>query len=125
MSRLVKIIIIIIAAFILLSLCLYKLQLGRNHGAPHEGKGATFEATTVEEAEGEVGAVDEESRTLTLINNSRSMAFSFDDKTSVMQAGRLLRPASIKPGARATVKYQKRGRRLLAREIVIVPPSPY
>ena len=123
MSKLVKIIIIIIAAFILLSLCLYKFQPGRNRNA--SGEGASRQAAAVEEAEGEIGVVDEESRTLTLINHSSSIQFSFDDKTSVVQAGRFVRPASIKPGARATVKYQRGGRGLVAREIVLTPSSPY
>jgi len=121
MSKLARIITIIIVAFVLLSLCLYRLQLHRAKVSLVQGQGEISAIEEVEEAEGEIQTFDEETRTLTLVGNSRPLAFSFDKNTAVVQSGHSLQPATIRPGARARVKYQKKGRRLLAREIRLMP----
>jgi hypothetical protein len=79
------------------------------------------ETTTVE---GEIQTIDPGSKTFTLVNESEQMMLAFDERTSILESGRPVQPASITSGTPATVKYAQRGGKKWARRIELAPAEP-
>jgi len=124
MSKLARILIIILIAFALSSLVVYRLRLG-NTLRPLRQNTAT--AGLVEETktiDGEIEAVDPDSSTLTLINDGQQLLLAFDERTAILESGRPVQPTSIASGTPATVKYTQRGTKKWARRIELAPAQP-
>ena len=124
MSKLARILIIILIAFALSSLVVYRLRLG-NTLRPLRQNTAT--AGLVEETktiDGEIEAVDPGSSTLTLINDGQQLLLAFDERTAILESGRPVQPTSIASGTPATVKYTQRGTKKWARRIELAPAQP-
>ncbi len=124
MSKLARILIVILIAFALSSLVVYRLRLG-NTLRPSRQNTAT--AGLVEETktiDGEIEAVDPGSSTLTLINDGQQLLLAFDERTAILESGRPVQPTSIASGTPATVKYTQRGTKKWARRIELAPAQP-
>lgn len=124
MSKLVRILTVILIAFALSSLLVYRLRLSTTlrlprHDAP--APGLVEETSTIE---GEIQTVDQGSRTLTLLNDGQEVMLAFDERTSIIESGRPVKPASIASGTAATVKYAQRGGKKWARRIELAPAEP-
>jgi hypothetical protein len=115
MKKLIKVISVIMAVFLLASLGLYRMQF----------QGRTEPSTTLATklAQGQISEIDNDAKTLLLMNDRQLMRFSFDDKTAISVAGHFVQPMSIPSGTRVTVKYWSAGDRNWAREILLMPPS--
>jgi hypothetical protein len=74
--------------------------------------------------EGEIQTVDPASRTFTLMNQGEEVMLAFDERTSIIESGRPVQPASIASGTPATVKYAQRGGKKWARRIELAPAEP-
>ena len=115
---------LVLGVFTLLSLCIYRSHVNRTMPRlrqPDNGPAARLEIKT---AEGEISAIDADGQTLTLTDGTASVVISFDDATAASQSGRLVRPAAIRSGSKATVKYVEKGGRYVARSIAL-EPDPY
>ncbi|HEY3139340.1 MAG TPA: hypothetical protein VGL29_25195 [Blastocatellia bacterium] len=124
MSKLARILIIILMAFALSSLVLYRLRLGSTLRPSRQN---TATAGLVEETktiDGEIEAVDPGSSTLTLINDGQQLLLAFDERTAILESGRPVQPTSIASGTPATVKYTQRGTKKWARRIELAPAQP-
>ena len=105
--------------FILASLCLYRIQF---HRATIQNRGRVENVTPFETklVEGQISEVDNDAKTILLMNDNQSISLSFDDKTTVSAAGHFVQPMRIPSGARATVKYWSKGNRNWAKEILLM-----
>lgn len=124
MSKLARILIIILIAFALSSLVVYRLRLGNTLRPLRQN---TPTAGLVEETktiDGEIEAVDPGSSTLTLINDGQQLLLAFDERTAILESGHPVQPTSIASGTPATVKYTQRGTKKWARRIELAPAQP-
>jgi len=124
MSKLARILIIILIAFALSSLVTYRLRLGSTLRPSRQGEptpGLVEETKTVD---GEIQTVDPNSRTLTLINDGQQLVLAFDERTAILESGRPVQPTSIAAGTPAIVKYTQRGTKKWARRIELAPAQP-
>lgn len=125
MKRLIEIISLIIIAFILSSLWLYRHRLGQ----------ATFEQPSVQDrqetsidlatAEGEISRFDTGNRTMILTDGNNSLTISLDDKTAISESGHPIRFTAISSGAKAKVSYRKKSGRYWAVQIELLPGNSY
>lgn len=123
-SKLVRILSVILIAFALSSLVVYRLRLASalrptRQAAPAPG---LVEETRI--IEGEIQTIDPGSKTLTLVNDGQEVMLAFDERTSIIESGRPVQPASIASGTAATVKYAQRGGKKVARRIELAPAEP-
>ena len=118
MSKLLRIIVIILLAFALSSLLIFRLRIGDSPTLPVQTQSAIN--SDVQTAEGQVGAVNTDKRTLTLVDGDKEVIFAFDERTTIVESGRAVPPASIPNGAAASVRYSERGGRNWARKIEIL-----
>lgn len=58
------------------------------------------------------------------MNDGKEVMLAFDERTSFLESGRPVQPASIASGTRATVKYAQRGGTKWARRIELAPAEP-
>jgi hypothetical protein len=121
---LVRILSVILIGFALSSLVLYRLRLSSTlrrsrQAAPVPG---LVEETRI--IEGEIQTVDPASRTFTIVNEGQEVMLAFDERTSIIESGRPVEPASIASGTPATVKYAQRGGKKWARRIELAPAEP-
>lgn len=124
MTRLARILGAILIAFALSSLVVYRLRLSSTLRGSRQNPSAprlVEETTTVE---GEIQAIDPRSKTFTLVNESEQVMLAFDERTSILESGRPVQPASITSGTPATVKYAQRGGKKWARRIELAPAEP-
>lgn len=123
MTKLARILTVILIAFALASLLVYRLRLGALRHSRQAGPTQKLleETRTVE---GEIQAVDPDARTLTLINDGEKLMLAFDERTAILESGKVVPPASIASGTSATVKYTQRGTKKWARRIELVPAEP-
>lgn len=124
MNKLLRIIIVILVGFALSSLLIYRLRLG-DGPAPRPNRPALqSEVMTVE---GQIGVVDEDAKTMTLVDGDQEVIFSFDERTAIVEQGRAVQPAAIQRGAAAAVKYSQRGGKNWARkiEVLAAPAESY
>jgi hypothetical protein len=123
-TRLARILSAILIAFALSSLVVYRLRLSSTLRGSRQNPSAprlVEETTTVE---GEIQTIDPRSKTFTLVNESEQMMLAFDERTSILESGRPVQPASITSGTPATVKYAQRGGKKWARRIELAPAEP-
>lgn len=123
-SNLARVLSIILIAFALSSLLVYRLRLARTLRPPTQNQPATRLIEETKVIEGEIQAVDSTSRTLTLINEGQEVTFGFDERTSITESGRPVQPASIASGTSASVKYAQREGKTWARRIELIPAQP-
>ena len=116
MSRLFLIIAIICIAFALASLLTYRLH-SRDAKAPPPPAAIDAEVQTTE---GQIGSVDTDKQTLTLVDGDRLVIFEFDERTAIVEAGHAVQPALIPQGAPASVRYSRRGDKNWARKIELL-----
>ena len=124
MSKLIRIIVIILIAFALASLLIFRLRMTDAPAGPEQ----SAINTDVQTVEGQIGAVDTDTRTLTLVDGDKQVTFDFDERTAIVESGRSVPPAKIPQGAAASVRYTQRGGKNWARKIELLssPPSaPY
>ena len=124
MNKLVRTLSIILIAFALSSLVVYRLRLSSTLPRSRQSTPAPglVEETTI--IEGEIQTVDPGSRTLTLLNEGEEVMLAFDERTSIVESGRPIKPASIASGTSATVKYAQRAGKKWARRIELAPAEP-
>ena len=125
MSKLVRTLAVILIAFALASLLLYRFRLGAlprsavNNGSQH---GIVEETKTVE---GQIQTVDPGTNTLTLVNDDDGeVKLSFDERTAVLDSGHPIQPTTITSGTNAKVKYTQRGSKRWARKIELAHAEP-
>ena len=104
MNKLLRILSVILIAFALSSLLVYRLRLSSTlrpskHIQPAHG---LVEETNV--IEGEIQTIDPGSKTFTLVNDGEEVMLAFDERTSILESGRPVQPASITSGTAAMVK---------------------
>jgi hypothetical protein len=123
-SKLVRILIIILIAFLLSSLVLYRVRLNTLR-PPRPAATASHLVEETAEIEGEIQTIDPGSNTLTLVNGGNEVMLTFDERTSILApSGKPIKPASIATGTAATVKYAQRGGKKWARKIELAPAEP-
>lgn len=128
MNKLARIIIVILIAFALASLSLYWSRLGGDAPAPQQSDPARTITSEVKIAEGQIDVVDPGSKTLVLIDGTEEVIFAFDERTAIVESGRVVQPNSIQRGTPATVRYTQRGGKNWARKIELAraaPPESY
>lgn len=124
MSKLLRILAVILVAFTLSSLLVYRLRLGglqRNFRTTQSSRGIIEETRTVE---GQIQSIDSASKTLTLMNNGEEVMLAFDERTAIMASGHPVQPATITSGTPAKVKYTQRGSKKWARRIELSRAEP-
>jgi photosystem II stability/assembly factor-like uncharacterized protein len=128
MNKLARTIIVILIAFALACLSLYWFRMGTVAPAPQSNDPARAITSEIKTAEGQIGFVDPGSKTLTLIDGDNEVLFAFDERTAIVESGRVVQPNSIHRGAAATVRYTQRGGKNWARKIELAraaPPESY
>jgi hypothetical protein len=124
MSRLVRILVVILIAFTLSSLLLYRLRLGglqRTSRQSESSRGIIEEMKTVE---GQIQVIDPATKTLTLVNDGEEVMLAFDERTAILDSGRPVQPATITSGTPARIKYTQRGGKKWARRIELSRAEP-
>lgn len=119
MKKLIKVISVIMAVFLLASLGLYRMQFQRRK-LPPQGRAEPSTILATKLAEGQISEIDNDAKTLLLMSDRQLMQFSFDDKTAISVAGHFVQPMSIPSGTRVTVKYWSTGDKNWAREILLM-----
>ena len=71
--------------------------------------------------EGQIQTVDAGAHTFVLLNDGEEVMLAFDERTSILESGKPVQPASMTSGTPAKVKYTQRGGRKWARKIELVP----
>lgn len=125
MKRLIEIIILIIIAFILSSLWLYRHRLGEatlQQPSFQERQDLSIDLAT---AEGEISRFDTGNRTMILTDGDNNLTISLDDKTAVSESGHPIRFTSISCGTKAKVSYRKKSGRYWAVQIELLPSNSY
>src|SRR5437667_209629 len=123
-SKLVRILGVILIAFSLSSLLVYRLRLGSTLRPSRQSQSTPMLAEETKVVEGHIQTVDPGARTFTLLKDGEEVMLAFDERTSILESGRPVQPASITSGTPATVKYTQRGGRKWARKIELVPAEP-
>lgn len=124
MSKLLRILTVILIAFALSSFLLYRLRLGgpqRTSRPAATSQGIVEETKTVE---GQIQTIDPGTKTLTLINDDEELMLSFDERTAVLDSGHPIQPTTITSGTPAKVKYTQRGGKKWARKIEVAHAEP-
>jgi len=124
MTKLVRILTVILIAFALSSLLVYRLRLANTMRSSRQNRSTPHLVQETKTVEGEIQAVDPGAKTLTLVNDSEEVMLAFDERTAILESGRPVQPASITSGTPATVKYTQRGTKKWARRIDLTPAEP-
>jgi hypothetical protein len=122
MSKLLRIIVLIFLAFMLASLLIFRLHIG-DAPAPHSPPQSPLNSD-VQTVEGQIGAVDTDTKTLTLVDGDKQVTFDFDERTAIVESGHAVLPAKIPQGASASVRYTQRGGKNWARKIELLTDTP-
>ena len=125
MKRLIEIIILIIIAFILSSLWLYRHRLGQTSLQQPTVQDRQDTSIDLATAEGEISLLDSGSRTMILTDGNTSLTISLDDKTAISESGHPIRFTAISSGAKAKVSYRKKSGRYWAVQIELLPENSY
>jgi hypothetical protein len=123
-SKLLRILVIILIAFSLASLLLYRLRLGSTLPASRDSRSITRLAEETKTVEGQIQTVDPGAQTFTLVNDNEEVKLAFDERTAILESGKPVKPASLTSGKPATVKYTQRGGRKWARKVELIPAEP-
>ena len=97
MSKLIRIIVIILLAFALASLLIFRLRMTDAPASPAQ----PAINSDVQTVEGQIGTVDTDTRTLTLVDGDKQVTFDFDERTAIVESGHSVPPAKIPQGAAA------------------------
>lgn len=116
MSKLIRIIFLILCAFALASMLIFRLRINDAPARPPE-PAINSEVQTVE---GQIGTVNTDAQTLTLVEGDKQVTFDFDERTAIVESGRAVPPANIPQGAPASVRYTQRGGKNWARKIELL-----
>ena len=117
MNKLVKIVSFILIAFVAASFVLFRFRIGHPLTPPNKVRDGRFEVSEMQTAEGEIGAIDSNTGTLTLKDGSQIVVLGFDDKTEIVEQGRFVRANRLSSGAKIRVRYHLESGRNLARYI--------
>jgi hypothetical protein len=124
MNKTARIVFLILAAFALSSLAIYRLRVGGGKPAAHQrDPGRTIRAAT-KTIEGQIDSVDPDAGIITLNDGTETVILVLDERTEIVAAGRIVEPDSLTSGAAATVKYTQRRGRNLARKIELIAGAP-
>ncbi|MFL6276894.1 MAG: hypothetical protein ACJ74G_17040 [Blastocatellia bacterium] len=124
MSKLIRIIVIILCAFALASMLIFRLRINDAPAGPPQSS----INSDVQTVEGQIGTVNTDTRTLTLLDGDKKVTFDFDERTAIVESGRAVPPANIHQGAAASVRFTQRGGKNWARKIELLTPrtvDPY
>lgn len=124
MSKLVRILGVILMAFALSSLVVYRLRLGNTLRAPRQGSTTPILSEETKTVEGQIQTVDPNAQTFILVNRGEEVMLAFDERTAILDSGHPVQPASITSGTPATVKYTQRGGKKWARKIELIHAEP-
>ena len=124
MSKLVRILSVILIAFALSSLLVYRLRLNSSLRPQRQRQSVPIPLEETKTVEGAIQAVDPDAKTLTLINEEEEVLMAFDERTAILESGKPVQPASITSGTPATVKYTQKGGKKWARRIELTPVEP-
>jgi hypothetical protein len=124
-KRLIEIISLIIIAFILSSLWLYRHRLGQATLPSPSAQDSRDANIDLGMAEGEISTFDTDNRTLILTDGNNSLTVSLDDKTTIFESGHPIRFTAISSGAKAKVRYRKKSGRYWAVQIELLPGNSY
>lgn len=124
MSKLVRILSVILIAFALSSLVVYRLRLSSTLRPSAQDRKTTRLVEETRIIEGEIQTFDPSSRTFTLMKEGEEVTLAFDERTSIVESGRPVQPSSIASGTPATVKYAQRGSKKWARRIELASVAP-
>jgi hypothetical protein len=119
MKKLIRTIGLIMIAFIVASISIYRLRAPRPLPPPAQQRITTVEPE-IKIVSGQISDVDEDNRTLVLDYDDNKIIIGFDDRTAVIDSGEITGPASITTGAEATVKYTELGGKKRARSIKLI-----
>src|SRR5438270_2720584 len=122
MSKLIRIIVIILCAFALASLFIFRLRIADARLPASPPQSAIN--SDVKTVEGQIGAVDTDTKTVTLVEGDKQVTFDFDERTAIVESGRAVPPAAIPQGAAASVRYTQRGGKNWARKIELLTDTP-
>lgn len=123
MSKLLRILVVILIAFTLSSLLVYRLRLSglQRNFRPSQSRAILEETRTVE---GQIQSIDSAAKTLTLMNNGEEVMLAFDERTAILDSGHAVQPATITTGTPAKIKYTQRGSKKWARRIELSRAEP-
>lgn len=124
MSKLVRILGVILIAFALSSFLLYRLRLGSSLRPSRQNQSTPMLTEETKVVEGHIQTVDAGAHTFVLLNDGEELMLAFDERTAILESGKPVQPASMTSGTPATVKYTQRGGRKWARKIELVPAEP-
>lgn len=124
MSKLVRILGVILIAFSLSSFLLYRLRLGSSLRPSRQNQSNPMLTEETKVLEGQIQTVDAGAHTFVLLNGGEEVMLAFDERTAILESGKPVQPTSITSGTPATVKYTQRGGRKWARKIELVPAEP-
>ena len=124
MNKLIRILAVILIAFALSSLLIYRLRVGNAIRPSRQSQSPPALIEETRTVEGQIQAFDPGGNTVILVNDSEEMMLAFDERTAILVSGHPVQPASITSGRAATVKYTQRGTRKWARRIELAPAEP-
>ncbi|MBI3652249.1 MAG: hypothetical protein HY231_14605 [Acidobacteria bacterium] len=120
MKELIKIIGLIMIVFVLVSLSLYKVQIGRTLAA-RRGHFEQIAPPEIKTTEGQISLMDMASKMLILTQGNQLVPFSFDERTAVSVSDHFVQAANLSSGVTVKVKYVRQGNRNWAQEILLAP----
>ena len=97
MSKLIRIIVIILCAFALASLFIFRLRIA-DAPLPASPPQSALNSD-VKTVEGQIGAVDTDTKTVTLVEGDKQVTFDFDERTAIVESGRAVPPLLVLAGS--------------------------
>jgi len=94
-NKLARILTVILIAFALSSLLVYRLRLGSTLRATRQGNGAPNLVEETRTVEGQIQAVDPGTKTLTVVNDAEEVMLDFDERTAILESGHPIQPTAI------------------------------
>ncbi|MBI3951149.1 MAG: hypothetical protein HY314_11930 [Acidobacteria bacterium] len=123
MKKFLTIISVVIMAFALSGAAWAQKRSEAKKATPAKTEAKQTKKEKMKTAKGEVSAVDVSASTLTLMEKGKAVAFTFDDKTKITEAGRAVQPSAITTGTKATVTYTERDGKNWAHSIALHKPG--
>jgi hypothetical protein len=124
MNKTAKIVFLILAMFALTSLAIYRLRVGGAKPSAHQRESARTIRAATKTVEGQIDSIDADAGTITLNDGIEIVTLAFDERTEIVESGRIVEPHSITSGTSATVNYTQRRGRNLARKIELIASAP-
>ena len=124
MNKTARIVLLILVAFALSSLAVYRLRVGGGKPAARIQDSARTIRAATKTVEGQIDSVDADAGVITLNDGTETVTLALDERTQIVESGMIVEAASITSGASATVKYTQRRGRNLARKIELIASIP-